>query len=1787
MPEKTINSLEQIKNQSKEISNIIKDIKISYGSDFNDNEILEIKEYIDDDINNLLKQGYSEGDAVKKIKQDLKVHNFAIPLLDAVASSAVQSKEQREIIENLIQENRTLENYLKQSNYNTETWINNIYNKMHFQFSRSERPIIEVLANGLDACETGKKQAEYAVFDDGFEVKDNGVGMDYEDILIKLNIPTETSKEDSESGIGRFGQGFYSIFSYLKNPGDKVEVETKKDGEHGYKATYSFVNRIEKVISDKKSKELENYQKNKFVKVEHIKDTDRYLIIYPEIDFKIEEIDKKNSGTTVRLKSEEFQFEEIEKVVEDYMKYYSNGDIKNFKGEVINIGQNLEKIKTKNGVSILYNYESLPNDEKSDDEKKENEFKNIKAAITIGGIKIENFDVSGTNLPDNFIIDLPLDINLTVSRDNVVVDKKTINFIKEAIDQIVENSQDVGLINAMYPLAQELQKRSITIKKEYNLGQYFKNSFDKEFSETQNFIPNTKEFGEYFDNDNLEFKPVDLNLIKDKNLFDNFEKLDNDIFNGYRNDIKFAPLQKNKKFLACENSVLINQNLQPLNQEKVAIINAYLSNIKKTESLKALDLGDIEFKETKAEEIKKNTDEEIPKIEEIALETDMNNVDKNSLNFIKFQEFLENIKEEENKKEQIKNYLDKNIKIENYEFDEKYFQESSVDELKLFGEKILLFQEKFNFNEITPIKNNAMNSVWQSLQNNDLSVDEFLKTANGNAMNLFLPTFEKMNNLIKDFSDYEPVDIHKFLSGFEKNSILENHIKEVNCNIATLEENKNLLLSLQDKKFVNVLLGKGISYVSFHYGKDKIYIRKSTIISQYIKCIKKYKRIFQNENICSNSNKKNYYGPVRSAIDILESISELYPGKHGVKAKEMISNLKKSIDDNERKLILYLIVAEKFGIYAYNMNGMSKNSKDNSIKNTEQLINFLKDDTIDFQKDKLHFIYDKLISRDSNIKDIINILPNLKKILIFINKNQKIQTYLYNKGTIASDRIKEIILCNAIKIKDEDSAKEYLELCVRRQDEFNEIADELDSGMEIDEKIFSIGARVNGLFKIAKNAIVANKIIDEVLNNESKDSIRTILKEMYIWTQETQVNEVSKEARKYFILATMDDKARHKESENEKQFTQNPVKNISLNAHYASAMEAGADFEKKPLNKYFDDLNKKEINQGVLQISRRNIDSSVHDVNRNPFIFSRELTQNALDECSRNPEIKQEFQIDWFCDKKDDLHITFKDFAGMDENTVMNDLLIPFKTTKFHEDDLTGKFGQGFFTIFSEAKEVFIKTKKQDEKLKLFKFTPTKNKQGRIQDIEISAAEVEDEQDFVGTEIEFIKKTKEPLWDVAQMKANIISFIRFVPDDEMDIKWQDQKINMVSKKKDLLSADKIEEYGDQELKIYFAKGEQAFTQNGLYIKDISKKYLEQMPEQITEIMKNTGMVIDVPAKIELLSSRSDFIDKEKTQDILHPYVLKGLLKSSLNLFMQEKADISVLPDDFFIRAARYKLNDYDEIMQEIVKPLENNKSIDNKLIKEFLTSSDDKNRNLGKIFANYKFIVIKNQKNKFSIVELINGLEKETINKNDLSEELFKKIFKEQERAKPVREQMEKAEVEQFYDREIASKEGIDIKNKKLGLLYATADLIYRTQNKIKEHYDAPTDIDLLVYKKYDFSAAHARQGGGQIGWNFDYFKEISENFKKVLDGFSSKNDLTRLFLKIIKTSAHELTHIQEDIADFTHDDRFYQILCAKLEKTLDKPFMDKIIFEVKKFIKDNKLELENFDFDSVKEYYW
>lgn len=312
------------------------------------------------------------------------------------------------------------------------------------------------------------------------------------------------------SPIGRFGVGFYQILNHLKDKNDRVIVSTKSADEQ-------------------KGIRIEFRNKN------------------GNIDFKIKEDSSiPDHGTVVELDSKEFVAENAENIIREYFSHTQDADVvingnkmdrwhpdggaqvpealpvidvKLEDGKCVvtdtGIGMNprvifekllvpklsekppVYELREKGIVAPKIYYEKS----KKDDEQKS------EIVVQVGGIEIEKAETRGTSIAGTLVIDLPPSTILGEQRDQIEVNKDSVEAFKNAVDQAISlpRPECFEVINSLGATCRKFQNRSKLYEKDDNMFVYLQDRVRESFPDV-NFLPNKREF-------------MELDLDKDKVAF--------------------------------------------------------------------------------------------------------------------------------------------------------------------------------------------------------------------------------------------------------------------------------------------------------------------------------------------------------------------------------------------------------------------------------------------------------------------------------------------------------------------------------------------------------------------------------------------------------------------------------------------------------------------------------------------------------------------------------------------------------------------------------------------------------------------------------------------------------------------------------------------------------------------------------------------------------------------------------------------------------------------------------------------------------------------------------------------------------------------------------------------------------------------------------------------------------------------------------------------------------------------------------------------------------------------
>ncbi len=226
-------------------------------------------------------------------------------------------------------------------------------------------------------------------------ITDQGLGMSLQEIIFFLLAPSRSfnnailTPEQGNSGVtGRFGQGFFSVLSFLKTESDKITVNTKKEGSNGLS-----------IVLYKKNGEI-------FVQI-------------------TQDLALKNRGTSITIQSAGDFTNLANSVIPKYFVYNQRAQI------FINnmqINKNLLKEETviEQGIAEV--------------------------DILVNGVLIKDFFFTANNILQKVVIDLPANTKLTADRGTLDYKDQNAQNILLDLAKNALSKKNYPLFNSIYPL---------------------------------------------------------------------------------------------------------------------------------------------------------------------------------------------------------------------------------------------------------------------------------------------------------------------------------------------------------------------------------------------------------------------------------------------------------------------------------------------------------------------------------------------------------------------------------------------------------------------------------------------------------------------------------------------------------------------------------------------------------------------------------------------------------------------------------------------------------------------------------------------------------------------------------------------------------------------------------------------------------------------------------------------------------------------------------------------------------------------------------------------------------------------------------------------------------------------------------------------------------------------------------------------------------------------------------------------------------------------------------------
>jgi len=392
----------------------------------------------------IVANGDASNKAAVEIRSQLQLPGtrYKVPLAELVSKIVAANEPEYSALQDVIVQKPDIREDTFDA-LNIVDWEKALYDEANFQFSAKHRPLVEAVLNGVDSelrkevrtfTHDPKKEVQVDITEHGFTLKDTGEGMNLDTVLTKLLVPKLTGNmTDKADVIGRFGVGFYSLLSYLKDTQDGVVVRTT-NGREGWR------------ISIGKAPSEHEERGTLSVVISPLSEKERYRL---------------HEGTEVEIHAKGFDKKAATAYLTDTLQYKSEAAIM-VNGEKINDTTSFDQLRyyTKDSRQAI---RLLRSPTVSD---------TAQVALSVGGVKVESFLVTGFQLPETVVLDLPSNTALPKSRDKVEINEDTVKAVTAVIDGISlteDNLEAAQLFTALAPVVTTLQERNPSAKRGLNM----------------------------------------------------------------------------------------------------------------------------------------------------------------------------------------------------------------------------------------------------------------------------------------------------------------------------------------------------------------------------------------------------------------------------------------------------------------------------------------------------------------------------------------------------------------------------------------------------------------------------------------------------------------------------------------------------------------------------------------------------------------------------------------------------------------------------------------------------------------------------------------------------------------------------------------------------------------------------------------------------------------------------------------------------------------------------------------------------------------------------------------------------------------------------------------------------------------------------------------------------------------------------------------------------------------------------------------------------------------------
>lgn len=547
----------------------------------------------------------------------------------------------------------------------------------------------------------------------------------------------------------------------------------------------------------------------------------------------------------------------------------------------------------------------------------------------------------------------------------------------------------------------------------------------------------------------------------------------------------------------------------------------------------------------------------------------------------------------------------------------------------------------------------------------------------------------------------------------------------------------------------------------------------------------------------------------------------------------------------------------------------------------------------------------------------------------------------------------------------------------------------------------------------------------------------------------------------------------------------------------------------------------------------------------NPYLFIRELVQNAHDALIMNPELdNKNVTIDLFSREEKEVTMRIEDGAGMSLKELLNYFLIPGETTKLDNEKAIGYFGQGLFTLFRGAKEVVLKTSKGDGLIQKLKITPKLDKQSGVEDLNIVLEQ--ENGNYRGTVIERTVESEYPTVESSYIKNAACTYTSLVDGNVIDIKLNGSNINNPQK---IMSSMEIPGIGMVEL---YDAPNNVVTQKGLYMKGLDLDYKTKLGD-VETLLEKRGYVVNLPDSLSLTRSRNELAQKEKILPILQEYMPLLKIKAYIEIFREDiikghVIQLANLPYDYFYRDYSANSN-----IESDAKKISEGNPIEN--VEKYLDRGS-----LVHLLVLLPAIEMDNKT--WSILQLKNAAknnsaplerpEKYKELPSFLREKLLEGKSTREEMSRSKAEAKEKGELVPDFDLDSLSNQPTFIQdqiNANYDQYKRMADYADNLNLQLMESFQDQNKVKTTFFSEPSFDSgiilAHAGKGFNGIGWNLKYWHGWRMRFNKEELGDKDIKDF-------LETYTHEFAHIKEKSSHMTHNQDFYRTQASIISRLLN-----------------------------------